>query len=337
MINGPKEIFCEVDGLNQFIPITFRDEDHLNHVISRIVSAVGRRVDESSPIVDARLKDGSRVNVILPPVSLKGPAVSIRKFTQKIRRNELIEKKSIARWMLEFLESAVMARINIIVSGGTGAGKTTLLNALSEAIPPMERLVTVEDSAELQISQKNIVTLETRPPNLEGKGEITQRDLVKNSLRMKPDRIIVGECRSGEAFDMLQAMNTGHEGSLTTIHANSPREAMSRLQDLILMADVGMTEASVRNHIAAARPIVIQVLRQSDGVRRVTHISEVTGKQSDVISMQDIFSFNSRGVDSEGRIRGAFEGHGIVPQCMSQIKLAGRDFEAGFWQQKMEV
>lgn len=338
MINGPKDIFCEVDGINRQIPITFRDDDHLKHHIDRIVSAVGRRVDESSPIVNARLLDGSRVNVILPPLSLKGPVVSIRKFgSNRITGSQLVEKKSVAPWMLEFLEAVVKARLNAVVSGGTGAGKTTLLNILSKAIPNTERILTIEDSAELQISQANVVPLETRSANLEGKGAITQRDLVINALRMKPDRIIVGECRGSEAFDMLQAMNTGHDGSLTTIHANSPRDALSRLLNMVQMGEMGLSEDAISKQIAAAIDIIVQAVRLSDGSRRISAISEVTGMQGQIISMQEIFSFQQKGVDVDGRVRGAFVGNGIVPECLTKIELIGKKFETGFFNQRMDV
>ncbi len=329
-INGPKEIFCEVDGINRRMPYEFRDEEHLKHHIDRIVSAVGRRVDESSPIVNARLKDGSRFNAILSPVSLKGSAVSIRKFgTHKIRGQQLLEKKSISPWMLEFLEAAVKARLNIVISGGTGAGKTTLLNTIAQVIPNTERIITIEDSAELQISLENVVPLETRPKNLEGQGEISQRDLVTNALRMKPDRIIIGECRRGEAFDMLQAMNTGHDGSLTTVHANNPREALSRLQNMVLMSEMGLSEKAIKEQLASAIHLIVQVVRMSDGSRRVTGISEVTGMQESGILMQDIFEFEQKAVESDGRVRGRFLGNGIVPECIKYIELSGKKFAIG--------
>lgn len=338
MINGPKEVFCEVDGVNRRVPFSFRDNAHLMRIIDRFISAVNRRVDESSPIVDARLPDGSRLNVVLPPLSLKGPAVSIRKFgTHKIRGRELVDKKSITQWMLDFLEAAVKARVTIVVSGGTGAGKTTLLNTLCQSIPASERLVTIEDSAELQISVENLVPLETRPPSLEGKSEITQRHLLKNALRMKPNRIIIGECRGGETFDMLQAMNTGHEGSLTTVHANSPRDAISRLESLVLQGDVGISEHAIQLQIAASIQLIVQVVLFSDGSRRITHITEITGTQSNVISMQDIFTFEDKGVDMQGRTHGIFKGCEIVPECMKKIKLYGMEFEPGFFAQRMEV
>jgi pilus assembly protein CpaF len=338
-INGSKDVFCEVDGVNRRVPVIFRDDAHLMRIIDRIVSAVNRRVDESSPIVDARLADGSRVNVVLPPLSLKGPVVSIRKFgTHKIRGKELIEKRSITPWMLEFLEAAVKARISIIVSGGTSAGKTTLLNTLCQAIPSYERLITIEDSAELQISVANLIPLEARPANLEGKGEITQRLLLKNALRMNPSRIIIGECRGNETFDMLQAMNTGHEGSLTTVHANSPRDALSRLESLILQGDVGISELAINRQLASTKSLIVQVVYfNNDGSRRITQISEITGLQGTMISMQDIFAFEDKGIDHEGRTHGIFKGCKIVPECMKKIRLNGMDFEPGFFAQTMEV
>jgi pilus assembly protein CpaF len=338
MINSPKDIFCEIDGVNHMVPIEFRDDNHLMNVVNRIVSAVNRRVDESSPIVNARLMDGSRVNVILPPLAIKGPTVCIRKFgKKKIRAKELLEKKSLTPGMLEFLQAAVQARINIIISGNTGGGKTTLLNTIALAIPHNERILTIEDSAELQIGLDNVVSLETRLPSLEGKGAVSQRDLVINALRMKPDRIIIGECRGPEAFDMLQAMNTGHEGSLTTIHANTARDAISRIQGMILQAELGMSEKAIDMQISSAVQIIVQVLRLSDGSRRVKQISEITGMQSGVISMQDIFTFKEDGRGTDGRIHGVFKGGEIVPQCMDKIKLIGKSFEAGFWTQRVEV
>ncbi len=338
LINGPEEIFCEVDGINRRMPYVFRDGEHLKHHIDRIVSAVGRRVDESSPIVNARLADGSRFNAILSPVSLKGAAVSIRKFgTHKIRAKELLEKQSLAPFMLEFLDAAVKARLNIVISGGTGAGKTTLLNTIALSIPPSERIITIEDSAELQISLDNVVPLETRPSNLEGEGEITQRDLVVNALRMKPDRIIIGECRRGEAFDMIQAMTTGHDGSLTTVHASSPREALSRLQNMVLMSDMGLTEKAINQQLASAIELIVQVARMSDGSRRITAISEVTGIQDNIILMQGIFVFQQKVVELNGRVHGVFEGAGVVPDCLKRIALSGKKFEPNFFLQKMEV
>lgn len=338
MINGPKHIFCEVDGVNHMVPIEFRDDIHLMNVVNRIVAAVNRRVDESSPIVNARLMDGSRVNVILPPLAVKGPTVCIRKYgKKKIRAKELLEKKSLTAGMLEFLQAAVQARINIIISGNTGGGKTTLLNTIALAIPNYERILTIEDTAELQIGLDNVVSLETRLPSLEGTGAVSQRDLVINALRMKPDRIIIGECRGPEAFDMLQAMNTGHEGSLTTIHANTARDAISRLQGMILQAELGMSEKAIDMQISSAVQIIVQVLRLSDGSRRVKQISEITGVQSGVVGMQDIFTFEEDGRGTDGRIHGVFKGGEIVPQCMKKIKLIGKNFEAGFWTQKVEV
>jgi pilus assembly protein CpaF len=337
-INGAKNIFVEVGGIKKKTTITFEDDEHLKHFIERIVSAVGRRVDETSPMVNARLRDGSRVNVVLPPVSLIGPVVTIRKFgTRRIGERDLIESHSLAPWMMEFLQAAVRARLNIIISGGGGAGKTTLLNVISRSIPQNERMVTIEDSAELQLIQPNVVSLETRQESLEGKGIITQRDLVVNALRMSPDRILVGEVRDEAAFDMLQAMNTGHEGSLTTIHANSPRDALSRLENLVLMGKINMPESSIRNQIASAIDLIVQGTRMSDGTRRITSISEVTGTQGPVISMQEIFSFDRETVCADGRVKGTFRGHGTIPECCGKIELAGSTFPAGFFSQKMEA
>jgi len=336
-INGPKEIFCEVDGINRRMPYEFRDEQHLKHHIDRIVSAVGRRVDESSPIVNARLKDGSRFNAILAPLSLKGTAVSIRRHHHDLRAQQLVEIQSLAPFMMEFLEAAVKARLNIVISGGTGAGKTTLLNSIAQMIPTTERIITIEDSAELQISLENVVPLETRPPNLEGQGGISQRDLLTNALRMKPDRIIIGECRSNETFDMLQAMNTGHDGSLTTVHASSGREALSRLQMLVLMSEKGLSERGINHLLGAAIDLIVQVVRMSDGSRRVTEISEVTGIQESGILTQEIFSFKQKTVEQGGRIRGTFVCGGVVPACIDRIELSGKKFEPNFFTQGMEV
>ena len=337
-INGAKHIFVEVGGIKKKTTITFEDDEHLKHFIERIVSAVGRRVDETSPMVNARLRDGSRVNVVLPPVSLIGPVVTIRKFgTRRIGERDLLESHSLAPWMMEFLQAAVRARLNIIISGGGGAGKTTLLNVISRSIPQNERMVTIEDSAELQLIQPNVVSLETRQESLEGKGIITQRDLVVNALRMSPDRILVGEVRDEAAFDMLQAMNTGHEGSLTTIHANSPRDALSRLENLVLMGKINMPESSIRNQIASAIDLIVQGTRMSDGTRRITSVSEVTGTQGPVISMQEIFSFDRDTVCADGKVKGTFRGHGTIPECCGKIELAGSTFPAGFFSQKMEA
>lgn len=338
LINGPSTIFCEIDGVNQQVPFRFRDDEHLMHHIDRIVSGIGRRVDESSPIVNARLKDGSRVNVILSPLSIDGSSVSIRKFRKVPNRVAmLVENRSLATWMIDFLNAAVKARLNILISGGTGAGKTTLLNTIAEAVPDEERILTIEDSAELQIQKPDLVRLEVRPANLEGRGAITQRDLVINALRMKPDRIIVGECRGREAFDMLQAMNTGHDGSLTTVHANSPRDALSRLQNMVLMGEIGLSEEAIKAQIASAIQLVVQAARLPDGNRKIVAISEITGMQGPVISMQEIFRFHQKSTGENGQIHGVFTGEGIVPECLRKIELGGKNFEPGFFTQKLEV
>ncbi len=293
-------------------------------IIDRIVSRVGRRVDESSPMVDARLPDGSRVNAIIPPLALDGPSLSIRRFgTGPLAANQLVQLKSISAEMMEVLSSAVRARISILVSGGTGAGKTTFLNILSQYIPNNERLVTIEDAAELRLAQDNIVRLETRPPNIEGQGAIRQRQLLINSLRMRPDRIIIGEVRGEEAFDMLQAMNTGHEGSMTTIHANTPRDALSRLESMVAMTNMNLPERSVRQQMAAAITIVVQATRMSDGTRKITSVSEITGMEENVISMQEIFTFQKKGIGPDGRVIGAFLPTRIRPQFLDRLRVSG--------------
>jgi pilus assembly protein CpaF len=293
-------------------------------IIDRIVSRVGRRIDESSPMVDARLADGSRVNAIIPPLALDGPALSIRRFgTGPKAADTLVELKSLSREMLEVLAAAVRARISILISGGTGAGKTTLLNMLSSYIPQSQRIVTIEDAAELQLVQENIVRLETRPPNVEGKGAIRQRELLINSLRMRPDRIILGEVRGEEAFDMLQAMNTGHEGSMATIHANTPRDALSRLESMIAMANLNLPERTVRHQIASAIAIVVQIARLSDGTRKVVSISEITGMDEHVISMHEIFTFVKKGIGKDGKVVGAFQPSRIRPRFLEQLRVSG--------------
>jgi len=323
LVNDRDHVFIEKGGLLQRANISFRDDRHLLQIIDRIVSRVGRRVDESSPMVDARLPDGSRVNAIIPPLALDGPSLSIRRFgTGPLAANSLVELKSISAEMMEVLASAVKARISIVISGGTGSGKTTLLNILSQYIPNNERLVTIEDAAELRLAQENIVRLETRPPNIEGNGAIKQRQLLINCLRMRPDRIIMGEIRGEEAFDMLQAMNTGHEGSMTTIHSNTPRDAISRLESMVAM---GMTlpEKSVRQQIAAAITIVVQATRMSDGSRKVTSISEITGMEENVISMQEIFSFSKKGIGPDGKVIGAFQPSRIRPKFLDRLRVSG--------------
>jgi pilus assembly protein CpaF len=323
MVNSKDSVFIEKGGLLQKVNTSFRDDRHLLQIIDRIVSRVGRRVDESSPMVDARLPDGSRVNAIIPPLALDGPSLSIRRFgTGPLAANTLVDYKSLSAEMMELLSSAVKARISIVISGGTGSGKTTLLNILSQYIPNNERLVTIEDAAELRLAQDNLVRLETRPPNIEGNGAIKQRQLLINCLRMRPDRIIMGEIRGEEAFDMLQAMNTGHEGSMTTIHSNTPRDAISRLESMVAM---GMTlpEKSVRQQIAAAITIVVQATRMSDGSRKVTSIAEITGMEENIISMQEIFSFQKKGIGPDGKVIGAFVPTRIRPKFLERLRVSG--------------
>ena len=324
LVNDKDHVFIERGGLLQRVDTTFRDDRHLLQIIDRIVSRVGRRVDESSPMVDARLPDGSRVNAIIPPLALDGPSLSIRRFgTGPLAANSLVQLKSISAEMMEVLSSAVKARISIVISGGTGSGKTTLLNILSQYIPRGERLVTIEDAAELRLAQENIVRLETRPPNIEGLGAVKQRQLLINCLRMRPDRIIMGEVRGEEAFDMLQAMNTGHEGSMTTIHSNTPRDAISRLESMVAMGNMNMPEKSVRQQIAAAITIVVQATRMSDGTRKVTSVSEITGMEENIISMQEIFTFTKKGIGPDGKVIGAFQPTRIRPRFLDRLRTAG--------------
>jgi pilus assembly protein CpaF len=325
LVNRADQIYIEREGRIEETDIVFRDDKHLMQIIERIVSAVGRRIDESSPMVDARLQDGSRVNVIIPPLALDGPVMSIRRFrTDRLGANDLVERESLTAPMLEFLKGAIGARLNVIVSGGTGAGKTTMLNVLSSFIAESERVVTIEDAAELTLRQRHVVRLETRPPNIEGKGGIRQRQLVINALRMRPDRIIVGEVRGEEALDMLQAMNTGHDGSLTTIHANSPRDALYRMDTMIAMANLNIPDRAVRQQVASAVNIVIQVTRLTDGSRRVTSVSEITGMEQDVIAMQEIFHFHQNGINEAGKVVGAFKATGVRPKCADRIAATGR-------------
>jgi pilus assembly protein CpaF len=317
-------VFLERYGVLELSPVRFKDERHLFRIIQKIVSAVGRRIDESSPMVDARLADGSRVNAVVPPLALDGALLSIRKFARvPIGMDRLIEIGSVPSEMAEVLQAIVGSRRNVLISGGTGSGKTTLLNAMSAYIDHRERIVTIEDSAELQLQQQHVVRLETRPPNIEGRGEVTQRDLVKNALRMRPDRIILGEVRAGEAFDMLQAMNTGHEGSMTTVHANTTRDALSRVEQMIGMSGIDIPARSSRAQIASAMHVVVQVARLSDGRRKVVSVSELTGMEGDVITMQEIFRFRQSGVDSEGVVKGRFEATGIRPRFLDQVMSHG--------------
>jgi pilus assembly protein CpaF len=324
LVNGYNSVYVERFGILEKTPITFKDDAHLLKIIDRIVTQVGRRIDESSPLVDARLKDGSRVNAIIPPLAIDGPSLSIRRFTQdKIQLQDMVNIGSISQAMVDVLANAVKVRLNILISGGTGSGKTTMLNAMSNNIPNSERIVTIEDSAELQLKMDNLVRLETRPPNIEGKGEVSQRDLVRNSLRMRPDRIVIGEVRGQEAFDMLQAMNTGHDGSLTTIHANSPRDALSRVENMVTMAGFDLPVKTIRSQIASAINVVVQLERMEDGKRRVVSICEINNMEGDIITMSEIFKFERRGVDEEGNILGRFISTGIVPRFHERMKQRG--------------
>ena len=324
LINGPSQVFVERRGRLELTHIKFRDLNHLIELVQRIVGRVGRRVDESSPLVDARLPDGSRLNAVFRPLALDGALISIRRFsTSPLKAGDLITRKSATREMFEFLAAAVNAGLNILISGGTGAGKTTLLNVLSGFIPPEERIATIEDAAELQLQQPHIARMETRPPNLEGKGEITSRDLLKNALRMRPDRIIVGECRGAEAFDMLQAMNTGHDGGLSTIHSNDTRDALNRLEMLVGMAAPELPMWFIHRQIASAIQIVVQVTRLGSGDRKITQISEVTGMHGDVINMHDLFVFKQYGTDGQGQALGDFEACGIAPDCLTRFEARG--------------
>jgi pilus assembly protein CpaF len=338
LVNHKNLVYVERGGKLSKTDIVFRDDRHVMQIIDRIVSKVGRRIDESSPMVDARLPDGSRVNAIIPPLALDGPAVSIRRFgTGPLSADALVELKTVSPEMLEVLSCAVRARISILISGGTGAGKTTFLNMLSHYIPQSERLVTIEDAAELQLAQENLVRLETRPPNVEGQGAVRQRQLLINSLRMRPDRIIVGEVRGEEAFDMLQAMNTGHEGSMTTIHANSPRDAISRLESMVAMGSTNLSERTVRQQIASAIGIIVQCSRLSDGSRKVMSMAEITGMDENVISMQEIFTFARRGIGPNGKVLGAFKPSGIRPKFLEKLRIAGVMLPAQLFETSMDV
>ena len=338
LVNDRDHVFIERVGRLEQVHTSFRDDRHLLQIIDRIVSRVGRRVDESSPMVDARLPDGSRVNAIIPPLTLDGPSLSIRRFgTGPIAPSQLVELKSISPEMMEVLAAAVRARISIVVSGGTGAGKTTFLNILSQFIPKNERIITIEDAAELQLALNNIVRMETRPPNIEGQGAVRQRQLLINSLRMRPDRIIIGEVRGEEAFDMLQAMNTGHEGSMTTIHANSPRDALTRLESMVAMSNLNLPEKTVRHQISSAISIVVQVSRLSDGSRKIVNISEITGMEENVVSMQEIFTFDRKGVGPDGKVVGIFTPSRIRPKFLERLRVSGIFLPPALFEQKMEV
>jgi pilus assembly protein CpaF len=324
MVNGANQIFVERDGKIILATERFTSEDQLRRIIERIVVQVGRRIDEQSPLVDARLLDGSRVNAVIPPIALDGSKLTIRKFSKRrLVVDDLIRYGSMTKQMAQFLHAAIVSRKNVVISGGTGSGKTTLLNVLSSYIPDDERIVTIEDSAELQLPQEHVVRMETRPVNIEGRGEITIRDLVRNSLRMRPDRIVIGECRGGEALDMLQAMNTGHDGSLTTAHANTPRDAISRLETMCLMAGMDLPVRAIREQIASAVQVVIQQARLQDGSRKVTHITEITGMEGEIITMQDIFRFEQRGIDANGKVVGAFSPTGNIPTFLEELMSKG--------------
>jgi pilus assembly protein CpaF len=338
LVNGSKQVYVERKGLLELTNVTFRDDQHLLRIIDKIVSQVGRRVDESNPMVDARLADGSRVNAIIPPLALDGPLISIRRFSKdKLMPSDLVAKRALTQGMMELLEAAVKAHMNIIIAGGTGAGKTTLLNALSAFIAPKERIVTIEDAAELQLKQPHVARLETRPPNLEGNGAIRQRELLINSLRMRPDRIVVGEVRGGEALDMLQAMNTGHDGSLTTIHANTPRDAVARLEVMVSLANANMQLISIRQQIASAVHIFVQAARLSDGSRRVTSITEVTGMEGEVVTLQDVFVFEKRGLGPNNEVLGRFAATGIRPKFYEKLLAAGIKLRSDLFDEVLEV
>jgi len=338
LVNRFDKVYIERAGKLELTGLSFKDNQHLMQIIERIVSRVGRRVDESSPMVDARLADGSRVNAIIPPLALDGACLSIRRFGRDpVTARNMIENHTLTEPMLELLSTMVKGRLNLLISGGTGAGKTTLLNVLSGYIPNVERIVTIEDAAELQLKQEHVVRLETRPPNIEGKGAVRQRQLVINSLRMRPDRIVVGEVRGEEAFDMLQAMNTGHEGSLTTVHANSVRDALARVENMVSMANLNIPERAVRHQIASAIHAVVQVARMSDGTRKVISISEVTGMDAETITMQDIFVFDRRGVDETGKVRGVFRATGLRPEFADRLATSGARLRPALFESKTEI
>jgi pilus assembly protein CpaF len=333
LVNTYKRVYVERKGLLELTPVQFRDDVHLMGIIDRIVSAIGRRVDESSPMVDARLADGSRVNAIIPPLSVDGPCLSIRRFGRdRLTADDLLNNNSLTPAMLELLRGCVKARLNVLISGGTGAGKTTFLNVLSTHISNRERIVTIEDAAELLLNQEHVVRLETRPPNIEGKGAIHQRQLVINALRMRPDRIIVGEVRGEEALDMLQAMNTGHDGSLTTIHANTPRDALSRLETMVAMANLNLPEAAIRRQIASAIDVVVQVSRMSDGTRKVVSVAEITGMEGNIVTMQDIFVYRKRGIRENGEVLGEFIATGVRPKFAERLVVTGIHLPASMFE-----
>jgi len=338
LVNTYSTVYVERGGVIEKTDVVFQDNAHLMHIIDKIVSAVGRRIDESAPMVDARLLDGSRVNIVIPPLAIDGPLVSIRRFGKKpLTSQDLLRFRALTPQMLELLMSTVRARLNIVISGGTGSGKTTLLNVLSGFISEAERIVTIEDSAELQIKQEHVVRLECRPPNLEGKGGVRQRELVINALRMRPDRIILGEVRGEEAIDMLQAMNTGHDGSITTIHANNPRDAIGRIETMAMMGNLALPEKAIRNQISSAIDLIVQVTRLGDGSRRITHVSEITGTVGDVVSMQDIYLFEKTGVSPSGKVKGRFFATGVVPAFTERLKAAGILMSNSIFEDSMDV
>jgi pilus assembly protein CpaF len=338
LVNRYNRVYVERAGKLELTGLSFKDNQHLMQIIDRIVSRIGRRVDESSPMVDARLQDGSRVNAIIPPLALDGACLSIRRFGRDpVTSSIMLANKTLSEPMLDLLSAIVKGRLNVLISGGTGAGKTTLLNVLSGYIPNSERIVTIEDAAELQLKQEHVVRLETRPPNIEGKGAVRMRQLVINSLRMRPDRIVVGEVRGEEAFDMLQAMNTGHEGSLTTVHANSPRDALNRVENMVSMANLNIPERAIRQQVANAIHAVVQIARLSDGTRKVINVSEVTGMDSEMITLQDIFTFDRVGIDEAGHVRGAFRPTGIAPQFSDRLAVAGCRLNPALFSSALEV
>ena len=338
LVNTHRQVYVERHGQLQLTNVTFKDDQHLLRIIDKIVSQVGRRIDESSPMVDARLPDGSRVNAIIPPLAVDGPLVSIRRFgTDKLMPNDLVEKQSLTQAMMQLLEAAVRSKLNIVVAGGTGSGKTTLLNALSAFIGPKERVVTIEDAAELQLKQPHLARLETRPPNIEGTGAIRQRELLINALRMRPDRIIVGECRAEEALDMLQAMNTGHDGSMTTVHANTPRDVISRLEVMVTMATSNLSLVSIRQQVSSAIDLVVQIARLSDGTRKIMSITEVGNMEGDVVTLQDLFVFEKHGISMEGRVQGRFAATGIRPKFYEKILAAGLTLPTELFESVQEI
>jgi pilus assembly protein CpaF len=338
LVNRFDRVYVERGGKLEITGLSFKDNQHLMQIIDRIVSRIGRRIDESSPMVDARLQDGSRVNAIIPPLALDGACLSIRRFGRDpVTSRIMLDNKTLSDAMLELLAAVVKGRLNVLISGGTGAGKTTLLNVLSGYIPNSERIVTIEDAAELQLKQEHVVRLETRPPNIEGKGAVRMRQLVINSLRMRPDRIVVGEVRGEEAFDMLQAMNTGHEGSLTTVHANSPRDALNRVENMVSMANLNIPERAIRQQVASAIHAVVQIARLSDGTRKVITVSEITGMEDDMITMQDIFIFDRTGIDEAGRVRGTFRSTGVPPHFTERLATAGCRLNPSLFKARLEV